>query len=77
MKLLFLGCSYTAGCELRDREKYRFSTIVGQKLNAEVVNLAMDGYSNHAIARKFLEQDILADFIDGVGPLKWQSDQMT
>ena len=58
MKLLFLGCSYTAGCELRDREKYRFSTLVGQKLNAEVVNLAMDGYSNHAIARKFLEQDL-------------------
>jgi hypothetical protein len=58
MKLLFLGCSYTAGCELRDREKYRFSTLVGKKLNAEVVNLARDGNSNHAIARKFLEQDL-------------------
>ena len=27
--------------------------------------------------RQFLEQSMLADFVDGVGPLKWQSDQMT
>lgn len=27
--------------------------------------------------REFLEQPMLKDFIDGVGPLRWQSDQMT
>tara|TARA_B100001113_G_scaffold273024_1_gene227692 strand:+ start:391 stop:1050 length:660 start_codon:yes stop_codon:yes gene_type:complete len=61
MKILFLGCSWTNGCELgydEDREKYRFSTIVGRRLNAEVVNLALDGCSNHAIARIFLEEDL-------------------
>lgn len=28
-------------------------------------------------ARQFLEQSVLQDWIDGIGPLKWQSDQMT
>lgn len=28
-------------------------------------------------AKQFLEQSILADFINGKGPLKWQSDQIT
>lgn len=61
MKILFLGCSWTNGYELglvEDREKYRFSTIIGRKLNAEVVNLSEPGRSNHAIARIFLEQDL-------------------
>ena len=61
MKILFLGCSWTDGYELglvEDREKYRFSTIIGRKLNAEVVNLSEPGRSNHAIARIFLEQDL-------------------
>ena len=61
MKILFLGCSWTNGCELgynEDKEKYRFSSIVGRRLNAEVVNLAVDGCSNHAIARTFLEEDL-------------------
>ena len=58
MKILFLGDSWTNGCELKDNEKYRFSTILGKKLNAEVVNISADGRSNHAIARTFLEQDL-------------------
>ena len=61
MKILFLGCSWTNGYELglvEDREKYRYSTIIGRRLNAEVVNLSEPGRSNHAIARIFLEQDL-------------------
>jgi len=58
MKLLFLGCSWTWGDELQNREKQRYSSIIGGKLNADVVNLADCGYSNHAIARIFLDQDL-------------------
>jgi len=58
MRLLFLGCSWTAGNELKNRKKSRFSTIIGKRLNAEVINLAENGLSNHAIARIFLEQDL-------------------
>ena len=65
MKLLFLGCSWTYGDELasghRAQERIiekRFSTIIGKRLNAEVVNLSSSGLSNHAIARKFLNQDL-------------------
>ena len=65
MRLLFLGCSWTYGCELaegqdmkRKIEERRYSTIIGKKLNAEVVNIAENGMSNHAIARIFLEQDL-------------------
>ena len=39
------------------REK-RYSTIIGKKLNADVINLAKNGSSNHRIARIFLEQDL-------------------
>ena len=56
MKLLFLGCSWTWGDELQNREKERYSSIIGQRLNADVVNLSTPGYSNHAIARIFFLQ---------------------
>ena len=58
MRLLFLGCSWTYGCELAEGSKSRFSTLIGKKLDADVVNLARNGMSNHAIARIFLEQDL-------------------
>tara|TARA_B100000131_G_scaffold81445_1_gene78327 strand:+ start:1186 stop:1854 length:669 start_codon:yes stop_codon:yes gene_type:complete len=58
MRLLFLGCSWTAGAELEDKENTRFSTILGKHLNAEVVNVASGGSSNHRIARFFLKQDL-------------------
>ena len=65
MRLLFLGCSWTYGAEIAEgksmREKIkekRYSSIIGKRLDAEVVNLAENGFSNHAIARIFLEQDI-------------------
>lgn len=58
MKLLFLGCSWTWGDELQNRKKERYSSIIGRKLNADVVNLADCGYSNHAIARIFLDQNL-------------------
>ena len=41
--------------------------------NSEKMLEALNGMN----PRQFLEQSILADFVDGVGPLKWQSDQMT
>ncbi len=58
MKLLFLGCSWTWGDELRNREKERYSSIIGKRLNADVVNLGECGFSNHAIARIFLDQNL-------------------
>ena len=58
MKLLFLGCSWTWGDELENREKQRYSSIIGKRLNADVVNLAENGLSNHAIARIFLDQNL-------------------
>ena len=65
MRLLFLGCSWTYGAEIAEGKKMlekikekRYSSIIGKRLDAEVVNLAENGFSNHAIARIFLEQDI-------------------
>ena len=65
MRLLFLGCSWTYGAEIAEGKKMiekikekRYSSIIGKRLDAEVVNLAQNGFSNHAIARIFLEQDL-------------------
>ena len=58
MKLLFLGCSWTWGDELENPKKQRYSSIIGNKLDAEVVNLSTQGYSNHAIGRVFLDQNL-------------------
>ena len=58
MKLLALGCSWTLGCELENIQKDRFSSILARKLGSDVDNLAINGISNHAIARIFLETDI-------------------
>jgi len=58
MKLLIVGCSWAFGDELDDPSKECFSTIVGNRINAEVTNLGWNGISNHGIARKFLESDI-------------------
>ena len=58
MRLLFLGCSWTYGCELAEGSKSRFSTLIGKKLGADVDNIAENGSSNHKIARIFLEQDL-------------------
>ena len=58
MRLLTVGCSWTYGDELENIQEHRFSSILGRKLGADVVNLAKNGYSNHAIARIFLETDI-------------------
>ena len=51
MKLLFLGCSWTFGCELAEGRRAiqtiidkRYSTIIGKKLNAEVINLAENAF---------------------------------
>tara|TARA_B100000131_G_C18086029_1_gene600184 strand:- start:39 stop:731 length:693 start_codon:yes stop_codon:yes gene_type:complete len=65
MKLFFVGDSWTWGDGLRKphekKDKIyekRFSTIIGKKLGAEVVNEAICGLSNHAITRILLEQDL-------------------
>ena len=66
MKLLFVGDSWTWGDGLaKENEKSekvvvekRFSTIIGRKLGAEVVNKALCGLSNHAITRILLEENL-------------------
>jgi len=66
MKIFVNGCSITWGAELEGlghdsvhsesatkiREEKRYSTILGNKLNAEVVNLAQSGVSNDWIVEK-------------------------
>lgn len=57
MRFYFNGCSWTAGDELKDRYKSRFSTLLGQKYGAEVVNDAMPSSSNQRIARTTYERN--------------------
>ena len=66
MKIFVNGCSITWGAELEGlghdsvhsesatkiREEKRYSTILGNKLNAEVVNIAQSGVSNDWIVEK-------------------------
>jgi len=59
MKIYVDGCSYTYGGELKDPEKTRYSTLLGNKIGAEVCNVAQGGASNARIVRNLLvENDI-------------------
>ena len=56
MKIVFAGCSYTAGGELENPEEERFSRLVCNKLNAEEINVSRCGCSNDLILHNFLKQ---------------------
>ena len=61
MRFLFLGDSWTHGTEsgkYTEYSKYRFSSLLSRRCNAEEVNLSIEGGSNHSIARIFMEQDL-------------------
>ena len=59
MKIYVDGCSYTYGGELKDPEKTRYSTLLGNKIGAEVYNISRCSSSNARIVRNLLvENDI-------------------
>lgn len=53
--LLFAGCSHTKGIGLKDQEKERYSTLMGQRLSKDVLNVAKQGGSNDEIARRTVD----------------------
>ena len=56
MRIFCNGCSWTAGSELKDREKSRYSTLLGQMFDAEVVNIAKPGSSLQRLLRSTYER---------------------
>ena len=58
MKIYFDGCSFTAGCELIDRKKTRFSRLICNELSAIECNFAKAGGSNRRIVRNLIEKDL-------------------
>jgi len=55
MKIVFAGCSFTWGAELKNREEQRYSRLVCNKLGAEEINVSRYGYSNDLLLHKFLK----------------------
>ena len=57
MKIYIDGCSWTEGAELdpERKEKERYSAIVADSLNAEIVNKAGGGASNYRIMRHWMK----------------------
>jgi len=51
------GCSFTYGYELPNPEQERWSTVLGRKLNAEVLNEAIPGQSNTNIVKQCLNTE--------------------
>jgi len=56
MKILFNGCSWTNGAELKKPLETRYSKIVGDYFKAEETNIARNGSSNYAILTRTLSQ---------------------
>ena len=48
-KILFNGCSYCFGDELKDNEKSRYSRLICDELGAEEINISKNGNSNYKI----------------------------
>jgi len=55
MHILFNGCSFTWGDELKNREQDRFSTLVSNHYHASHTNISHCGHSNDAITRTTME----------------------
>ena len=56
MRIFCNGCSYTWGSELKDHKKSRYSTLLGQMFDAEVVNIARSGSSLQRLLRSTYER---------------------
>lgn len=56
MRIFCNGCSWTTGAELKDPEKSRYSTLLGQMLGAEVTNISKIGTSLHRLLRSTYER---------------------
>ena len=56
MRIFCNGCSWTWGAELKDPEKSRYSTLLGQMLGAEVTNISKTGTSLHRLLRSTYER---------------------
>lgn len=55
MKIVFTGCSYTYGSELKNIDRSRYSRLLCQSIDAEEVNLAVGGSGNDAIFLRLIE----------------------
>jgi len=55
MNIGFVGCSFTQGAELVNREETRWSRLVCDKLRAKELNTAVSGASNEMICMKAVE----------------------
>ena len=56
MDILFVGCSHTAGHELKDRFSTRYSKLICDALGANEYNIAEGGRSNDWIARRTVKE---------------------
>ena len=56
MRIFCNGCSFAWGSELKDPEKSRYSTLLGQMFDAEVVNISERGTSLHRLLRSTYER---------------------
>jgi|SRR6056300_498643 len=59
--------------EFKPRTGYSFFNSGVMLYNSSKMKSELEGMS----PKKFLSQPMLEDFINGIGPLKWQSDQIT
>ena len=62
MKIYFDGCSWTAGGELSNPKKHRYSKVLCEKLEAEEHNIARSGSSNDRIVRNLLIENNIEEY---------------
>jgi len=72
MHILYNGCSYTWGDELKDREQERFSALVSNHYNASHINISECGRGNDAIARTTMEWFVGGNTCD-LAIIQWAS----
>lgn len=73
--ILFNGCSFTYGDELKDSENTCFAALAGKKLNQDFKNLGTPGGSNHRIVRTTfanLDENIKAAVIQWTSPTRFE-----
>lgn len=79
-KIVACGCSFTYDLEINKDKLVSYPTIIGKKLNTEIINLSKPGASNYSIAKQIeyslqFDPDLIIIGLTTTNRIEWKIDK--